>query len=370
MVHFINLPADKDIITNKVVHSRNCFLKAAGNASASREARDTKHKGGGMAGLGETTARSDLFMFVMEDTETGACLGTCQLLARMGGADNPNVSFQLSEKQFFSKSLQTGTSHTVATLHLDGSGPTEIGGLILQPSFRRHKQKLGRQLSLIRFHFIALHRELFADRMLAEMMAPISADGHNLLWDFLGRRFINLSYTEADRFCQYSRAFMTELLPPEPIYLSLLPPVARALVGEVGPETVPAKIMLERLGFKDTGCIDPFDGGPHLDATTDEIPVVETTKYARLGEPVKTGETKKLGLISMVDSDGEFHAIQTQYTTDSRGRICINIAAMKSLQAEPNNKIGLTPLDQSAPKPRKKKTKKKAAKRKTKKAGK
>src|SRR5204862_5343741 len=30
MVHFINLPADKDIITDKVMRSRESFLKAAG----------------------------------------------------------------------------------------------------------------------------------------------------------------------------------------------------------------------------------------------------------------------------------------------------------------------------------------------------
>ena len=36
MVHFINLPPDKEIITQKIVHSRNCFLKLA-NAQAELE---------------------------------------------------------------------------------------------------------------------------------------------------------------------------------------------------------------------------------------------------------------------------------------------------------------------------------------------
>ena len=31
MVHFINLPPDKDIIQSKIVHSRNSFLKVCGS---------------------------------------------------------------------------------------------------------------------------------------------------------------------------------------------------------------------------------------------------------------------------------------------------------------------------------------------------
>src|SRR5690606_10809340 len=135
------------------------------------------------------------------------------------------------KREFFSKSLQTGTSHIVARLHADESGPTEIGGLILQPASRGHR--LGRFLSLVRFHLMGLHREMFADRVLAEMMAPITLDGRNMLWEYLGRRFIPLSYTEADMHCQRSREFISALLPQEDIYLSLLPPEARDVVGRV-----------------------------------------------------------------------------------------------------------------------------------------
>ena len=100
------------------------------------------------------------------------------------------------------------------------------------------------------------------------MMAPISADGRNVFWEHFGRRFINLSYVEADRFCQYSREFMTSLLPHEDMYLTLLPPEARQGIAQVGKDTVPARKMLEALGFKYCGRIDPFDGGPHLEVMT------------------------------------------------------------------------------------------------------
>lgn len=343
MVHFISLPADKDIITSKAIHSRNCFIRAAAG-SAKDPGVAGRAKQSGYGGFGAELGESDLFMFSLEDTQTGTVIGTSQLVARMGGPGRPMVSFKLARKHFFSESLQSGTSHIVAKLHLDESGPTEIGGLILQPSFRRHKLKLGRSLSLIRLHFIGLHRALFADQMLAEMMGPITPDGHNLLWEYLGRRFINLTYTEADRFCQYSREFMTSLLPREEIYLSLLPPEARALVGQVGAETAPARHMLEKLGFENRDFIDPFDGGPYLHAETDSIQIVRRTKRAKLGDAVSKAQCNRSGLVSVLDSDGEFRALSTEYADTGRGRIRLPRQAMRVLEAKPGAEMGVTPL--------------------------
>ncbi|MEM7754541.1 MAG: arginine N-succinyltransferase [Planctomycetota bacterium] len=354
MVHFINLPPDKEIIVQKVIHSRNSFLKLI-NAKAKFEpepeprAIPTIPSTAGMSGLGSSTVKSPLFMFVLEDTDSGGVLGTSQSLASMGGPGNPNVSFKLEERNFFSKSLQTGTTQIVATMHLDESSPTEIGGLILQPSYRGHKKKLGRFLSLIRFHFMGLHRNSFSDRVLAEMMAPITADGDNLLWDYLGRRFVPLSYDEADRFCQYSREFITSLLPNEPLYLSLLPPQARAVVGEVGPETRPARRMLERLGFEYDNYVDPFDGGPHLSAATDEIAPVKETQRLELGKPLGEERLVRHGIMSFQQSDGDFFAIHEPFLIDRAGRLCVTHEAMEHLHARPGDEIGVTPTDGEGP---------------------
>ncbi len=351
MVHFINLPPDKDIIQAKIVHSRNTFLKAAGveegydpeivPEEVSRAVKSNKSLGG----LGATTHESDLFMFVLEDTESGQPLGSSQVLAKMGGKGSPNVSFKLSQKHFFSKSLQTGTSHMVAELYLDESSPTEIGGLILQPSFRGHKKKLGLFLSMVRFHMIGLHRSLFADRVLAEMMAPITSEGDSLLWDYLGRRFVPLSYDEADRFCQYSREFITSLLPKEPIYLSLLPPNARAVVGEVHSETKSARKMLERLGFEYRNFVDPFDGGPHLDALTDSILPVAHTSRRTATAAVPASRCTEMCIVSRSDSDGEFRAIHEKVCLIDEDSIGLTSEFMKALEIEKGDTVGVTPMN-------------------------
>ncbi len=341
MVHFINLPPDKDIITQKIIHSRDCFIRAASGATRRRRSRSQTS---GM-GLAAATSGVDMFMFVLEDTETGNCLGTSQLLAQMGGKDNPNIAFKLVRREFFSTSLKTGTTQIVARYHEDDSAPTEIGGLILQPSLRGHKERLGYFLSVIRFHFIALHRGLFRDRILAEMMAPITPDGQNLFWEAVGRRFIPLSYDEADRFCQYSREFMTSLLPREDIYLSLLPATARAVIGQVNKETVPARRMLERLGFEYKDFIDPFDGGPHLEAHTDDITLVRLTETRPLAGTAAQSQCRRRAIVSTLDSDGEFRALQSPFRLDSRGRLLLPRTVVDSLHAEEGTPVGITPLD-------------------------
>lgn len=342
MVHFINLPADKDIVAHKIVASRQSFLRTARD-----EPVPQRHGPGAPEGLADSVSKTDIFMFILEDTESPGCLGTSQLIAQMGGPGEPNYCFRLEKRERFSESLKSGTSSIVATMYSDETGPTEIGGLVLQPSFRGHPLRLGRLLSLVRFHFIALQRHRFRDSILAEMMAPITADGNNILWDYLGRRFIPLSYTEADKFCQYSREFITSLLPRGDIHLALLPPEARNVVGQVGPETVPARRMLERMGFEYRDLVDPFDGGPFLHASTDDIPLIRETGWSTLGEPVARSRAKLEGIVSVLKDDGEFTATYAPFAMDSRHRIGLPRDVMETLGVSPGDRVGCTPMTPS-----------------------
>ncbi|MBX3316728.1 MAG: arginine N-succinyltransferase [Phycisphaeraceae bacterium] len=352
MVYFINLPPDNTIIGEKVQWSRQSFLLAseletgAGKVSAGKRTDPSAgHHGTISAGLRAITGKAPLFMFVLEDAESGTPLGTCQVVSRMGGPGHPNLSYQLTRKEMFSTDLQVGTTHVVAKLHLDESAPTEVGGLILQPSMRSHRQRLGRFLSYIRFHFIGLYPELFADRVLAEMMAPISHDGQNPFWEYFGRRFINLSYPEADRFCQHSKEFMLSLLPREEIYLTLLPAEARSAVGQVSPETVPARRMLEKLGFKYHNRIDPFDGGPHLEAKTSDIEIVKKTMRTVLADTIAPDACTMSGYASILTSDGDFRAVETPMSIDKQGRVRMPHDAVEALKIEPKDSVGVTPID-------------------------
>lgn len=338
MVHFINLPADASIIGQKIRSARGAFKRVAQGEPPHIGSQAGENPGG----LSDSIAKTDLFMFVLDDTDSPGCLGTSQLIAQMGGPHNPNLCFKLEIREKYSESLKTGTNTLVARLHEDASGPTEIGGLILQPAFRGHPEKLGRLLSLVRFHFIGRFRDRFRDEVLGEMMAPITADGHNSLWDYLGRRFVPLSYEEADRFCQYSREFIKSLLPTGDIHISLLPPHAREVIGRVGHDTIPARKMLERLGFEYNNMVDPFDGGPFLRAITDDIWVVKETKERTLGEPVAKSKAKQRAIVSVLSANGEFRAIEQPVAVTSGGKVSLSREAMRTLGAEPGDTCGIT----------------------------
>ncbi|MCP4938554.1 MAG: arginine N-succinyltransferase [Phycisphaeraceae bacterium] len=317
MVHFINLPPDRDIIASKVVRSRKSFGRQA------------------------TEPRERNFMFVLEDLDTGNVIGTSAIISCVSWPGHPHVYLDVTRREFWSDDLQQGATQVVLTLGEDVSGPSEMGGLILAPGYRGHAEKLGGFLSMVRFHYMGLHKRQFSKRVIAEMMGAITPDSHNLFWDYLGRRFINLSYKEADLFCQHSKEFMTALFPREPFYASLLPAEARNLIGRESDETRPARRMLERQGFEYKGHIDPFDGGPYLEVARDKIPLVTATQKCSLtGELTGTG--KSVGIVSH-ESDIGFRAVRTTFTHRGDG-IRIPAAAMDAIHAVKGSKLGVTAL--------------------------
>lgn len=347
MVFFINLPPDERLIAAKIQHSRDCFRKAMGLGPAEEDS-PAKSLDGVPAGYASTQEDSDLFMFTMEDVESGGVIGTSQIRAHMGGPGNPNYSFKVFQREFRSESLGVGTTHLMARLHKDESSPTEVGGLILQPSFRGHPLKPGKFLSLVRFHFMAMHRRLFADRIIAEMMAQISSDGDNLFWDTIGRKFIPVKYAEADRFCQHNRRFIDELLPKEDLYLSLLPLEVLNSVAQVGKETVPARRLLERLGFRYKNFIDPFDGGPHLEARTDDIAIVKNTRTGSLGDALPAGKATHRGFVSTLHGDGQFRAVDTDFAVDAQGRVRVPEPSLELLHVPTGATVGYAPVEKVA----------------------
>ncbi len=323
MVHFINLPADPEIIRDKIVRSRKSF---AGEPASERERE---------------------FVFVIEDTNTGNVIGTSSVIGCLSWPGHPHTYLKVRRRELYSTDLQTGQVHVTVQLCTDESGISEVGGLVVGPSYRGHEQKLGMVLSLIRFHFIGRHRDWFSDSILAEMMGPLTADSRNLFWESVGRRFINLSFAEADLFCQRSKEFITSLFPPGEIYVSLLPAVARHLIGKVGVETEPARRLLESLGFEYKGQVDPFDGGPYLEAKLDDIALVRTTRNTTLAK--SAGKFPLTGFVS-VHRKANFRGIRTAYA-EVGDAISVPDDVVEVLKVGTGDELAVTPLPVKAKKP-------------------
>ena len=75
-----------------------------------------------------------------------------------------------------------------------------------------------------------------------------------------------------------NKEFIRALFPAElDLHLAAAASRCRALIGQVGPDTKGVEKMLRRIGFEYAERIDPFDGGPHFIAKTDDITLVKAT---------------------------------------------------------------------------------------------
>lgn len=320
---FINLPPDKAIIESKIVSSIQAFTQPSKRLWENH------------------------YLFVLEDKKTGKIIGTSMIHAQHGTEDEPHYYFTVSQENKFSKSLNTGFIHGTLKLGLDTDGPTEIGGLILHPEFRKNDKKLGKQLSFVRFLYMGMNRDRFKDTVHSELMPPFDNEGHSPLWEAIGRRFLNMEYVDADILSRSNKEFILSLFPADTIYLTLLPIEARNAVGKVGEETAPVKRMLESIGFKYTNEVDPFDGGPHYRAPLKEIkPVKEMFEVEILirSSIIKSDTTSILA--SLPTNDGTFKAayISGNFNKGNPSTFIIDPAEAKTLKLTEDFKTFATHL--------------------------
>lgn len=282
---FINLPPDKDIIKSKIESSIRAFTKPS------------------------KKLWENYYLFVLEDLKSQRIIGASMIHAQHGTEDEPHYFFTVSQENKFSRSLNTGFIHGTLKLGLETQGPTEIGGLILDPDFRKSEFKLGKQLSFVRFLYMGMNKHLFKETIHSELMPPFDNEGHAPLWEAIGRRFLNMEYHEADVLSRSNKEFILNLFPADTIYMTLLPIEARNAIGKVGEETAPVKRMLENIGFKYTNEVDPFDGGPHYRAKLKDIkPVKEMFECEILIRDSIIKSDQNSILANLPTTDGSFKA--------------------------------------------------------------
>lgn len=257
----VNLPDDVDVLKD--------LLKESARAFSGREKDPLQRE----------------YLFVMDDlTDPSApkIIGTSQIIAQHGTKDAPHIYLDVLDEERYSRTIDRHFKHKVLRIGFDYDGPTEIGGLVLDPNYRGAPGKLGRQLSFVRFLFIAMHRAGFRNRILAELLPPLRDDGTSVLWEALGRKFTGMDYLEADKISKHNKEFIRALFPSSVIHASLLADEAQEVIGKVGENTQGVRRMLESLGFEPVDRIDPFDGGPHFEAETDSLWPVSKSRPGEL----------------------------------------------------------------------------------------
>ena len=223
--------------------------------------------------FGGEAERADAdYLFVLED-DAGKVVGISAVAGAVGLREpwyNYRVGLTVSASQ------ELNIHRQVPTLFManDLTGNSELCSLFLHADYRTGLN--GRLLSKARFLFIAEFRELFGDKVIAEMRGMSDERGRSPFWESLGRHFFKMEFSQADYLTGVgNKAFIAELMPKFPLYTCFLSEDARAVIGRVHPDTEPALAMLKAEGFSYQGYVDIFDAGPAIEAETAKIRAVQ-----------------------------------------------------------------------------------------------
>lgn len=312
----LNLPGDRKVLSDKIERSVQSFA-------------------------GQLSKEQAEYLFVIEDTEEKTIVGSSLIIAKHGSEEAPHCYFKVLKRDHFSQNLGIGFIHQVLRFQLDSEGPTEIGGLLVDRSYRRRPEKLGKQVSLSRFLYMGLYPEKFEEKVLCELTPPLTDEGRSEFWESLGRRFTGLNYQEADLLSQSHKEFIESLFPEDDIYLCLLDPKARLVLGRVGESTKPAQHLLESIGFQYLEEVDPFDGGPHYGCRTKDILTI------KMGRQVKVNEFKDpifKGRVLIGTTQDEFKATLVPYDLRD-GEIAIPNRIRQELGLELDETVFISPFD-------------------------
>jgi arginine N-succinyltransferase len=292
---------------------------------------------------GEPPVPEREFLFVLEDLRRAKIIGTSMIYAQHGTRRAPHIFFRVENDERYSVTLDKHFIHQTLRIGYNYNGPTEIGGLILLPEYRRNTEGLGKALSYVRFLFIRMHRAMFRDEVLSELLPPLEPDGSSKLWEALGRKFTGLTYQEADLLSKDNKEFIHALFPDDPIHTELLSDEVRALIGQVGPETKAVEAMLRRIGFEYADQIDPFDGGPHFCAATDDITIVRHAAEVTVRTvPDGAGATWAVLAVELAGQRPQFRAIAARTASLEPGVAGITDEARRRLGVEDGQKVWLT----------------------------
>ena len=287
------------------------------------------------------------YVFCAEDLNTGRVAGASMIIAKHGTPASPHYYLQIDSDERYSHTLRKMFRHSFLRLRHSMDGPTEVGGLIVDPELRRLPEKVGKQLSWVRFLYIARHRARFESRVIAEIMPPLTLDHGNLFWDHYGRRMTGLSFRDADRLSTHDKEFIRALFPDAPLYTFLLPAEVRGFLGAVGEQSRGAVRLLEQAGLRFLDQIDPFDAGPYYGALIADLePVKALHTYRVVPGTISTpaDHAERSYLVSREDTGTGFRAVQVTTAPLDGDRIVVPSDAMEALRLKEGSTVEAIPL--------------------------
>lgn len=205
------------------------------------------------------------YLFVLENTSSGAVVGTAAVHAS-AGSNGTYFAFRNDVIQQVSRDLNISHSVHALTLCSELTACSQLAGFHLRD--REHAGIEAALLSRARLLYAVLAPRRFGDRFFVPLAGVTDAAGESPFWNALGRKFFKMDFLDAERVIGGSRnrTIIVELMPHYPVYVPLLPGDAQAAMGQIHPSGQLAFDLLTAEGFEADEYVDIFDGGPILAA--------------------------------------------------------------------------------------------------------
>jgi arginine N-succinyltransferase len=239
------------------------------------------------------------YLMMLENVETGE-IGGCSAVKAGIGVSAPFFNYRIITLAQASQEAERRFDMDALILTNEFVGFTEVGTLFLREKHRG--AGVGRLLAQSRYMLMSTRPHWFGEMIIAELRGVVSHEGETPFWECLGKHFFRMSFPQADYLSATTdNQFILDLMPKYPIYVDLLPPEAREVIGRCHKDGVPAFKLLEWEGFRFEKVVDIFDGGPIMQAPRK---MIRTTREARLVE-LEVGEaTGQTGIIANIELEG------------------------------------------------------------------
>lgn len=280
-----------------------------------------------------------LYIFVAEDMIKKKVIGCSMLFPKLGGKNSPLWVFKSFTIHKRINVLKQDFEYTALQLVPFENKYTELGGLVVQKSYRRSSFKVGTQLSIVRFIFISM-MDLFKENLLVQFTPRPLNSKRNIFWESIGGNFINMNPIKAEKLNSYLNNVILSLFPKEPIYICLLGKEFLKYFKKVDIDAIPAYKILLKLSFKYTDMLNPFDGGRYMIGMVNSNSFLNPPKFYSLEycKGVKNrGLHMECGFLSYF-SKGKFITTYTSVIIKNKS-ILVNEHLQQTLKIFPNSKV-------------------------------
>ncbi len=274
------------------------------------------------------------YLLMMEDAATGEVVG-CSAVKAGTGIDQPFFNYRvitLAQASQAAGNLRFDMDALVLTNEYVGY--TEVGTLFLKPEHRGGGS--GRLAAQSRYLLMAAAPDRFGDKVLAELRGVVDDEGRSPFWECLGRHFFRMDFTEADRLSATTdNQFILDLMPKYPIYVDLLPPEAREVIGRCHSDGVGAYKLLQWEGFEFDRTVDIFDGGPLVTVQRRHIRTIQESLCVRLETgDVEADPAAKQSLVSS-DTLPDFRVTLGSSVLRDESTVVVSPEVLENLKLKP-----------------------------------